>query len=85
MYFGNTMLCCDWNRSRVLVCQSIRSRRKEKIEEQMMSQAQKMLNQLYQDEEKTKPRLDITKKELDALQTYIEKMNDPKEKKQLEK
>lgn len=35
---------------------------KQKIEEQTMSQAQKMLNQLYQDEEKTKPRLDITKK-----------------------
>ena len=58
---------------------------KKKIEEQTISQAQKMLNQLYQDEEKTKPRLDITKKELDALQTCIEKMNDLKEKKQLEK
>lgn len=53
---------------------------KKKIEEQTISQAQKMLNQLYQDEEKTKPRLDITQKELDALQTCIEKMNDPKEK-----
>ena len=58
---------------------------KEKIEEQTMSQAQKMLSQLYQDKEKTTPRLDITEKELDALQTCIEKMTNRKEKKQLEK
>lgn len=58
---------------------------KQKIEEQTMSQAQKMLNQLYQDEEKIKPRLDITKKELDALQTCIDKMSDNSERKQLEK
>ena len=50
-----------------------------------MSQAQKMLSQLYQDKEKTTPRLDITEKELDALQTCIEKMTNPKEKKPLEK
>ena len=58
---------------------------KKKIEQQTMSQAQKLLNQLYQDEEKTKPRLDITEKELKRIEKCIETMSDSREKRQLKK
>lgn len=61
--------------------------REEKIEleQKMMSRAEKMLNQLYVDDQQTKPRLDITKKELESLKKQIQAMSSGSEKEKLEK
>ena len=57
--------------------------REEKIEleQKMMSRAEKMLNQLYVDDQQTKPRLDITKKELESLKKQIQAMSSGSERK----